>query len=281
MTTTLTAPDLAPLLATCAEFPEDIGPRLVLADFLEEQGDPHAEYIRVSCELAEVDPNWLGTLPCCMGMESRCTRCLRSMRKLEAIRQRSRDLFARHGGEWARRVFAGVKLAGVQKNGWHISGDPSITANSLSILNLTIEFDWHNGLPDIFRVPTLAAWMGEACYCTTDSQFRASGMCKKCNGLGRVGGIAAALRGRVPVREVWCGDREPWSNNINLICWFNASRPMGQAYGHPQSEIPGELFGLLEGGTTWAINRRMDYPTPDAARLAFARAVGRWTQSFS
>jgi uncharacterized protein (TIGR02996 family) len=44
--------DHASFLATILEKPDDDGPRLVYADWLEERGDPHAELIRVQCELA-------------------------------------------------------------------------------------------------------------------------------------------------------------------------------------------------------------------------------------
>lgn len=45
--------DLEAMLATVIAYPKDDLPRLVLADYLEENGDPvHAELIRVMCELA-------------------------------------------------------------------------------------------------------------------------------------------------------------------------------------------------------------------------------------
>ena len=36
--------------------PEDVEPRLVYADWLEERGDPRGDFIRIQCELAEIDP---------------------------------------------------------------------------------------------------------------------------------------------------------------------------------------------------------------------------------
>jgi uncharacterized protein (TIGR02996 family) len=51
-------PELLSLLRACKEAPEDEGPRLILADWLEEHGDPHdtarAEFIRVQCRLAHL-----------------------------------------------------------------------------------------------------------------------------------------------------------------------------------------------------------------------------------
>src|SRR5262245_1243255 len=56
MTTTTTAVALAlhaPFLATIRESPDEDGPRLIYADWLEEQGEcDRAEFIRVQCELA-------------------------------------------------------------------------------------------------------------------------------------------------------------------------------------------------------------------------------------
>lgn len=42
-------------LQTIRENPDDDGPRLVYADWLEERGDPLGEFIRVQCELARVE----------------------------------------------------------------------------------------------------------------------------------------------------------------------------------------------------------------------------------
>ncbi len=42
-------------LQTIRENPDDDGPRLVYADWLEERGDPRGEFIRVQCELARVE----------------------------------------------------------------------------------------------------------------------------------------------------------------------------------------------------------------------------------
>lgn len=48
-----------PFLASIKEHPEGDGPRLVYADWLEERGDPRAEFIRIQCELAKYSPQQL------------------------------------------------------------------------------------------------------------------------------------------------------------------------------------------------------------------------------
>ena len=49
-------PGYEPFLQTVLENPADDGARLVYADWLEEQGDPRGEFIRVQIELAKLKP---------------------------------------------------------------------------------------------------------------------------------------------------------------------------------------------------------------------------------
>src|SRR5262245_15898045 len=45
----------AAFLAAIRDDPDDDGPRLIFADWLEEQGDPRGEFIRVQCALARLE----------------------------------------------------------------------------------------------------------------------------------------------------------------------------------------------------------------------------------
>jgi uncharacterized protein (TIGR02996 family) len=47
-------PEEAAFLKAVLELPDDDGPRLVYADWLDERGDPRGEFIRVQCELARL-----------------------------------------------------------------------------------------------------------------------------------------------------------------------------------------------------------------------------------
>jgi uncharacterized protein (TIGR02996 family) len=47
----------AAFLADICDHPDDDGPRLIFADWLEERGDPRGEFIRVQCELARLPPD--------------------------------------------------------------------------------------------------------------------------------------------------------------------------------------------------------------------------------
>jgi uncharacterized protein (TIGR02996 family) len=71
------------LEAICAT-PDDDGPRLMYADWLEERGDPasqaRAEFIRVQCELAQMDQD---------------------DERFPALKERERKLRVKHGKRWA------------------------------------------------------------------------------------------------------------------------------------------------------------------------------------
>jgi len=96
--------------------------------------------------------------------------------------------------------------------------------------------------------------------------------CPACSGTGRAGGCAGGLSGQ-PVERVELTDREPDSDGKDTDAnWWNAGRSGAEPYGHPQSEIPPELYSLLTG---WADNdgRRAHYPSADAARRALSAAA--------
>src|SRR5262245_61852946 len=88
-------PVLLDLLTAARDSPDDDGPRLVLADWLEEHGDPRGEFVRLQVNLAKLDPDdpaaapaqrrhdglrqqygpaWLG--PLAVGAPLRCERGL-------------------------------------------------------------------------------------------------------------------------------------------------------------------------------------------------------------
>jgi uncharacterized protein (TIGR02996 family) len=69
-------------LRTIRERPDDDGPRLVYADWLEEHGDPRGEFIRIQCQLAKLPP-W---------DPSR-----------SALEEREADLLAVHDYDWLGR----------------------------------------------------------------------------------------------------------------------------------------------------------------------------------
>src|SRR5262245_41398238 len=75
-------PERDAFLRTIRERPDDDGPRLVYADWLEEHGDPRGEFIRIQCELAKLPP-WDPRRP--------------------ALEEREADLLAVHDYDWLGR----------------------------------------------------------------------------------------------------------------------------------------------------------------------------------
>lgn len=109
------------------------GPRLVFADWLDDQGDPWGEFLRVGVELDGEDPKLHHTRAVC------CDRHLRQS-----------ELLARHGAAWARAVLKGVWPGDFHscesKQGW------------IGFVRHGVTFHWHGGLPADFTLP-LDAWM--------------------------------------------------------------------------------------------------------------------------
>lgn len=101
----MTATDQAAFLkAICAE-PEDDTPRLVYADWLDEQGDAdRAEFIRVQCELAH-DP----------GREKACRETCQPPDfegcPQRALCRREKELLSEHETEWRGPILGAQRLA--------------------------------------------------------------------------------------------------------------------------------------------------------------------------
>ncbi len=97
------------LLQTVLQNPDDDAPRLVLADFLEEHGqEERAEFIRVQCELAEIDlfeatpairmkadnlmERYRKNAPIPLRANTPAVRLVRHRLKLDALHRREREL---------------------------------------------------------------------------------------------------------------------------------------------------------------------------------------------
>ena len=74
-----TVPDERPFLEAILEDPENDVPRLIFADWLEDRGDPRAEFIRVQCELAALEEDDL---------------------QHERLSAREHELLRQHGDRW-------------------------------------------------------------------------------------------------------------------------------------------------------------------------------------
>jgi uncharacterized protein (TIGR02996 family) len=139
--------------------PDDDGPRLVYADWLDERGDPRGEFIRVQCELAGLP----AADPRREHLESRQAELLAAHRDaweapLRALGAAAIDFrrglpetatisagdFSRHAGE----LFALAPIRGLGVRGLGNENDVAALAESPHLANLATLYLWNNAIGD-------------------------------------------------------------------------------------------------------------------------------------
>ena len=113
---TITAMDQRDFLAEILANPTAVEPRLVFADWLDENGDPRGEFIQVQCQLADLD--------------------LRDQRRID-LEYQLRDLWALYGDQWKSTATDGNKIENCKiENGEFTRGMiESVTMQSDHFLN--------------------------------------------------------------------------------------------------------------------------------------------------
>ena len=194
------------LLRSILLTPEDDLPRLVYADWLEEQGETErAEFIRVQCELAQpFKADWVPTANDLLKYSADQIRNLfdlnnwRPAKRQEALRRRERELLRKHGMEWFK---CPTRPGGTI----HAPGVPSVTW----ILGESQEpLCIRRGFVEVVTC-SLRDWCGGGCgFCR---QGRALGYdgewnmpCIDCHGTGR--GHGPAIVAVQPIMELWISD---------------------------------------------------------------------------
>lgn len=124
--------DYIPFLNTCAERPDDDGPRLVFADWLEERGDPWGEYIRNQIEIYEAP----------LLNYNKDMTYSQYNRKAE----RNQELYNRYGHIWTKICVRGLAHSKVASS-WN---------QVINFRDLTIR--WSRGLPDSFMMSFINDW---------------------------------------------------------------------------------------------------------------------------
>ena len=67
-------PEVRVLLADCKEHPDDVGLRLILADWLEDHDDPRGTFLRLQCYSSDPDSSPSGNFSKCWEMEADALR---------------------------------------------------------------------------------------------------------------------------------------------------------------------------------------------------------------
>jgi uncharacterized protein (TIGR02996 family) len=205
-------------LAAIRDQPADDFRRLVYAEYLDGQGDPRGELIRVQCELAKMTCdkcNMTGTFIADNGKHYvKCSTCW-------PLREREIELFHFHWNEWAK---------------------PFDALRRINPLPFTVRFV--RGFPEVSL--TISAFLGERCEWHVHTGNSRSGnfsKCLYCHDTGYRNGLAGPLFAACPdIMAVRLTDREP-----DFVDWWNADRPHPNSSTlHPESELPFVLWKNLD-----------------------------------
>lgn len=255
------------ITAICRE-PERDDLRLVYADWLEENGDVRAAFIRTQIALH-------CTCPPLYPMDSKgsrsgplCSACEMEHYQPEehmAYRHHERHLLEQHWHPWS-----GISRATYCAN-YHDSGA------------LGVEF--RRGFVESVAV-TLAGWFGTDCRTCDGTGAGASpdvGGCPRCHGTGRIGGIGPHVVRCQPVTRVTLTDCQPMEYTAVLgvlpIRWLQREEPWTwrnrAQLERARYELPKEIFDLLAG--KWP--GHWHYATTEGAMADLSAAVLRWARA--
>lgn len=257
--------DHAAHLAAIRANPDQDAPRLIYADWLEEQGDgARAAFIRVQVELANHPGMNCGTMYCGR-QEGYCDECLH----YRALQKRERELWLVHSADWfsdITRLPLNVPPAG------YVEMRPGDTAAIV-----------RRGFVDEVRV-SLAQWTGgelcEGCYNSEEHGPAGNGNwkrseCPHCHGTGHTPGIGPALVRQQPVEAVRITDKRPVQPHGHLWFW-NGPEGLGARVA---DTLPREIIKLMNAVHGHGHDSASaHFPTEQAAQDALSQACLLWSK---
>lgn len=212
--------------------PDDDAPRLIYADWLDENGKPErAEFIRVQCQLARWDCTFKQTKEQ-PGWKHNCGTDENGYWLCQPLRSREADLLQQHGEAWAmaelvRPLGFNITICGIEghqvrerRDGglaraitWHWSRGfiEQVELDCATLLGRECERCEGRGFDlspcDVCgNTPNESGTIdhGRGCYVASEDGggSEVADDCHGCHGSGRVGGCAAALARAVPVKAV-------------------------------------------------------------------------------
>lgn len=257
----ITDPEYLALLRRILENPVDDAPRLIIADWLEGNGqNERAEFIRVQCELG------------------------RHIEKTKADRESGQQ----HNGpdrhkkdlenkldliwEYLHREIAPKKvmfqfcdqLKQSTDKGWSVFNEP-LDERKTAVFSYPLSLVKRGFISEV-RL-TCSEFIGGQCPTCNgagyDPPYEVIG-CDTCKGTGRIEGVAKALFERHPITTVVLTDKDP-SQGEMLFGWRN------RVVGNPSDYLPEKIYRLLrsyvEDHDNW-----MQYESDEAALAALADA---------
>lgn len=252
-------PEYIALLETVRCNPADDAPRLILSDWLEEQGEEErARFIRFQIKVARWDCTFAQTTEQ-PGWKHNCGTDDKGFWLCQPIRSKCREMFETHKCEW----FGGSWAILYMEDEWEDADGQYEGLNKafigrgfISSVSLTCE-----AFVGGRQCEKCNGRTGHFCPEQTDQWYR----CEVCGGTGRIEGVARELFSRHPITEVRLVDRNPYTD-----AWFQSGGWREGQY--PESDIPKELMELMETAANWPVSRYIRFRTESSANAALSRA---------
>lgn len=262
--------DEAALLAAVLAAPADDAPRLVYADWLEEQGqEDRAEFIRTGVELARTKAHPNRHTDADQGgrpfINAACD-CTREDCRACALRRRERELW--------RQPSLDDEFFGLPLNQMILDGAP-VPADRRSVGVV------RRGFVAEVRAP-LADLVGGECGACGGGGVRAAYdggrnfPCSACSHTGRTPGLLPALVRAQPVERVVVTDRGPTETQSGWSYWLHSG--LDDTDSLPLDLSLHLLEHLLEHNGVLFPNERLAYPTREAADAALSAALLAWAR---
>lgn len=257
----------AMLMAVLASPADDL-PRLVYADWLDEQGEAdRAEFVRVQCRIATLNAELMSDEDC---DATNCPGC----GERRELQRRERELWLMAVAEelparWVLPPPDGFTFRKLPGDEWETDGRPHIS-----------QAEYRRGFVGEIRLP-MASLMGSECErCNGSGRVRyyhpveIEGVddCPACVGEpfpGRVGGAMRGIFRTHPVTAVRLTDKSPEEVGAGWS-WFT------EGFADDPATLPHEVFDLLGGDYDVSmLGQRVTYPTRLAAQDALSDAIVR------
>jgi len=291
--------------------PDLDGPRQAFHDFLESEGDPWAEFVRVQNELAQFEsikcqsPAFTGKgILDCDEWNSRhpdrnnwCWPC----RQKKSLSHRERELLSAHRQTWLAQFlpqslhkFVGVRCEKCDGTGEVVQLDPEGADRGGQCPHChgsgLTDYGFRKGLTAVLSMTTMEL-MGWACRkCRGIGNIGVSHepcstaimTCLECAGQKHIPGLAKLIGASMPVSEIRISDKRPVSgiDDDKFWRWTEDDEAQGSYY------LSSELFQLLtirtpscvrisDEGPDWNSRSIRDYSSESAAQSALTRAAAQ------
>lgn len=249
-------------LAGIVANPEDIGRRLVFADFLDEQGNENdsarAEFIRVSCEL-DRRPEWVRAACACVCQPPAFDGC------------GHREQKARQWELWTKNLCRWEHGQVIADCAYRLEGESPCE-------DAPVHAVFRRGFVEVVRGPL--AWLigGNCETCEGSGNMWGNGSalggpCPACHGTGHTPGHLREIVRTQPVTEVVVSDRDPYRAHwSDVFGWRRDDGGFARPENERTDELPLPVFLALRGQTDgndlikWWL-------TVDAAHSALSAAI--------